>query len=368
MSTDTRMKDKLNIGVVLGFLVFFCLLGIVSPDKEISESERRKKIQKPELTMERVLNGSYMRDFEKYRLDQFPIHDHFRTLKAIVSYRMMEKKDSNDIYVAEGYVSKLDATLNEESLKHAVDRFAFVQEKYLAASDAKVYLSIIPDKNYFLAKNNGYPAMNYDELVSYMQEGMPYAKYVDIIPELELEDYYKTDSHWRQEKIEGVAKTLGKAMGVSLKEQYQEEELETPFYGVYYGQSALPLRADTLYYVENKCLNECRVFDYETNEDKSVYDFEKAKGLDPYEIFLSGPKSLLFIENTQTSSTKELIVFRDSFGSSIAPYLVEGYSRITLVDIRYISPAMLERFIEFKDQDVLFLYSTSVLNNSNTIK
>ena len=48
--------------------------------------------------------------------------------------------------------------------------------------------------------------------------------------------------------------------------------------------------------------------------------------------------------------------------------LAEGYASITLVDIRYISPQMLGQFISFTNQDVLFLYSTSVLNNSETIK
>ena len=85
-------------------------------------------------------------------------------------------------------------------------------------------------------------------------------------------------------------------------------------------------------------------------------------------MFLSGSKSLLTIENPNASTDKELIVFRDSFGSSIAPLFAEGYAKITLVDIRYISPNMLGRFIEFTNQDVLFLYSTSVLNNSITIK
>ena len=65
---------------------------------------------------------------------------------------------------------------------------------------------------------------------------------------------------------------------------------------------------------------------------------------------------------------KELIIFRDSFGSSIAPLLIDGYSKITLVDIRYLHPNILESYIEFDSQDVLFLYSTSVLNNSETIK
>jgi hypothetical protein len=47
---------------------------------------------------------------------------------------------------------------------------------------------------------------------------------------------------------------------------------------------------------------------------------------------------------------------------------VQDYVKVTLVDIRYIQIDMLGRFLEFKGQDVLFLYSTLVLNNSSTIK
>ena len=95
---------------------------------------------------------------------------------------------------------------------------------------------------------------------------------------------------------------------------------------------------------------------------------EKAYGKDPYEMFLSGSLSLITIENENAKTDKELVIFRDSFGSSIAPLFVEGYKKITLVDIRYIHPDMLEKYIEFNNQDVLFMYSTSVLNNSETIK
>ena len=94
---------------------------------------------------------------------------------------------------------------------------------------------------------------------------------------------------------------------------------------------------------------------------------EKAYGKDPYQMFLSGSISLMTIENPNATTDKELIIFRDSFGSSITPLLVEGYAKITLVDIRYIIPDRLGGFVNFEGSDVLFLYSTLVLNNSETI-
>ena len=78
--------------------------------------------------------------------------------------------------------------------------------------------------------------------------------------------------------------------------------------------------------------------------------------------------SLLRIENPHADTDRELIIFRDSFGSSMAPLLAKGYKTVTVVDIRYLSSAMLGRFIDFHGQDVLFLYSTLVLNNSNQLQ
>ena len=86
------------------------------------------------------------------------------------------------------------------------------------------------------------------------------------------------------------------------------------------------------------------------------------------DVFLSGAKSLLTIENPNATTDRELVVFRDSFGSSMVPLLVRDYAKVTLVDIRYLSSQLLGRFMEFNGQDVLFLYSTLVLNNSTTIK
>ena len=109
----------------------------------------------------------------------------------------------------------------------------------------------------------------------------------------------------------------------------------------------------------------------------SIYDMEKAYGKDPYEMYLGGSLSLITIDNPNATTDKELIIFRDSFGSSLSPPLIEGYARITVVDIRYVMSSMLgafvdmrtgEKVLDFKNADVLFLYSTLVLNNSSTIK
>lgn len=365
---STKIKNTVIVLLSICFFGGFAIWGILKPADRESVSERRPLAAFPSVSTESVLSGEFMTDFETYTLDQFPLRDQFRTVKAISAFYVFRQKDNNDIYIENGFASKLEYPMNTEAIEYAAKRFRFVYDKYLKEKDMNIYLSVIPDKNYFLAQVNGYPSIDYDEFLTELNNNMDFAEYIDIFPLLQLSDYYCTDTHWRQERILDVAQYLAAKMNIQLSAKYANILVETPFYGVYYGQSALPLPADKLYFLDNNILQECTVYDYETDSYIPVYDLEKTKEKDPYEMFLSGSKSLLTIENPAAATDKELIIFRDSFGSSLAPLLAEGYKKITLVDIRYISPNILDQFISFEKQDVLFLYSTSVLNNSVTIK
>ena len=166
-----------------------------------------------------------------------------------------------------------------------------------------------------------------------------------------------------------AADTLAAAMGVALPDnRYTEWTLDRPYYGVYYGYAALPMEPDQLTYLTSDLLDACTVYNYETGKTGPIYDLAKGAGKDPYELFLSGSVSLLTIENPNADTDRELVIFRDSFGSSLAPLLVPGYAKVTLADIRYLPSSQMGKYLTFTDQDVLFLYSAPVLNNSETLK
>ena len=338
------------------------------PSDASSVAERRPLAQFPGVSAESLTNGSFMEKFEDYTLDQFPLRDAFRTLKAGFHTGVLLQKDNNSIYITGGQAAQLEYPLSEDSVAHAVDVMAKIREKYL--QDSKIFLSVIPDKGYYLAQSNGYPAMDYEKLLKTVQGGMQGINYVNLTDLLSAEDYYATDTHWRQERLLDVAQRLCEVLGVPAPDadDYRTLQAQQPFYGVYYGQAALPMQPDDLIWLESDLLNGCRVFNYETGKYDSIYDKTKLEGDDRYETFLSGPVSLLTIENPHAETDRELIIFRDSFGSSIAPLLVQGYKSVTLVDVRYIPSAMLDRFIDFHGQDVLFLYSTLVLSNSNQMQ
>ena len=363
----TNMNRILTVVVPGLIFISLTLASWLLPSRDFSDSERRKLAQRPALSLEGISDGSFMTVFEKYTLNQFPLRNQFRTLKAYTIYHVFGQLDNHDIYIKDGYAVKLEYPLHTDSLEHATDQFEYIYEKYLMDKKMDIYLSIVPDKSYFLAEKYGYLSMDYKELCHIMQNSMDYANYIDITKTLDITDYYKTDTHWRQEKLPETAAVLAESMGASISGNYTEYALDLPFYGVYYGQSALPLPPDTLYYLSNDVLDSCIVTNHEDQTIGGIYNMEKKSGKDPYEIFLSGPRSLITIENPNYKSDRELIIFRDSFGSSIAPLLAGGYAKITLVDIRYLRADLLDRFIEFKNQDVLFLYSTSVLNHSETL-
>ena len=336
--------------------------------EELSDSERRPLAQMPQLGVNSILDGSFMADFEDYTLDQFPMRDSFRGIKSLFHSYVLGQRDNNGIYIADGYAVQMEYPLDMASVDHALERFSYLHEKYL--EDSHVFMTIVPDKGYYLAQESGHLAMDYEKMFAAFREGMPWAQQVDLTNVLSIDDYYRTDTHWRQEKLLDAAKVICDALGATgpVAEDYTQVALEKPFYGVYYGQAALPVEAETLYYLESEQLKNCTVYDFESGKTGAVYDLAKAEGKDLYEIFLSGPRSLLTIENPGGTPGKELIVFRDSFGSAMVPLLVSDYEKVTLVDIRYIQTDVLERFLEFHGQDVLFLYSTLVLNNSETIK
>ena len=340
-----------------------------SPAKELSLSERRPLAQMPKLTAQNLLSGSFMEQFEDFSTDQFPLRDTFRAGKSLVAYGVFRQKDNNGIYYTQGHLAKLEV-FHSVSVNYALGRFQNIYEQYLQDTNCKIYNAVIPDKGYYLAEQNGYPAMDYAQLFSFADERMPWANNVDLTDALTAEDYYRTDTHWRQERLVPVAQKLCDAMGVTapIEQDFTSTLVSQKFYGVYYGQAALPVKSDELLILESDTLKNCRVYNYETKTYQSVYDLEKLSGNDPYDVFLSGAQALLTIENPNATTEKELIIFRDSFASSLAPLLAESYKTITLVDIRYINPALLGEYLHFDAQDVLFAYSATILNNSSSLK
>ena len=361
----TKKIRAIGAGILAALWLGLCVLAWVKPADDSSDSERRKLAQFPKFTVDALLDGSFMADFADYAVDQFPLRDSFRTLKALFQQKGLLQKDNNGYYLADGYLVKQTYPLNKTSVNHAVSVLNGIYKTYLEGTDCKLYYSVVPDKGYYLT---GYPAMDYAQLQDRLEKELNWAQYIDITPTLQLSSYYRTDTHWRQECLEETASVLCQAMGAQTPSDFTAQKVSKPFYGVYYGHAALPVPGEDMYRLESEMLNGCTVTDLSTGKEASMYDDSKLDGTDMYEMYLSGNQPLLQIYNPNAEGERELVIFRDSFGSSIAPLLVQGYKTVTLVDVRYMNPELIGQFITFRQQDVLFLYSTLILNESATLR
>ncbi|NLJ95567.1 MAG: hypothetical protein GX321_00310 [Clostridiales bacterium] len=365
---NKKLKNYIMAVAFICIIYGLMFINLLIPDADVSYAERRRLRQIPTYSMDSLIRGDYFSAYEKYFLDQFAFRDEFRRLNTFIRLKLFNQKDNNDNYVIEGNISKIEYPLNEKAIVNAANKINEVYEKYLQGSN--VNYTIIPDKNYYLATEHGYLAMDYEKLIKLMNDNIKDIKYIDIFPLLELEDYYKTDIHWKQERLEDVADFLLLNMGndISPKVEYSIKALY-PFYGSYYGQAAMRLEADTLVYLTNEIIDKVRVYDHIDKTYSNVYMEDKFATIDSYDLFLSGAKSIITLDNPMASTNKELIIFRDSFGSSIAPLMIKNYAKITLIDLRYLSTDLLGNYMDFsKEQDVLFLYNTIILNNSYMLK
>lgn len=274
-----------------------------------------------------------------------------------------------DVYVYQGYAVTTEAGYDQKSLDYAALKFQQLYDSYLTGNDGHIYLSVVPDKGSFTAPPEGYTPASAQETADTLLAQLDFVQYVDIAPGLTLEDYYRTDPHWRQECLVATAQTLAQAMDVPLAGDFQENAIDVPFYGAYAEKAGEPLVADTLRYLTGEVLDACTVYDYETDAQEPLYDLSAVETDTPYDLYLQGSRSLLRIDSPLSATDKTLVVFRDSFGSSLIPLLAESYRTIYAVDIRYLSSQMVGRFLSFDgSEDVLFLYSTMVLQNSRTMK
>lgn len=355
------MKRKASIAtaaVFLAVLFGFSLLHLALPDREVSRSERRRLAQLP------PLSSGFSDKLEEYMLDQFPLREQLRTVNSLVRLYGLGQADIHGIYLQGGGAFRMDGPLQEKQVRHAAAVFSAVQEKYFPSLPA--HYVIVPDKN--AKAETGRPRLDTETMRGIVREALPGMTEIDIWDLLSADNYYKTDPHWRQERLLPVAAAICKALGADAPGTFTEKTL-SPFYGAYYGQAALPMAPDTLTYLESADTKAAEVTGPELDGAQPVYRPELLDGTDGYDVFLSGAQAVLTVTSPNVHNGRHLVLFRDSFGSSLAPLLLGSFERITLVDLRYVSAARLADYADLSDAtDVLYLCSTAVWNNGGTLR
>ncbi|MEG1524298.1 MAG: hypothetical protein RR475_04655 [Clostridia bacterium] len=366
------MKNKI-LSVAFSVLLAVLLICILLvPDQETSLTERRALRQFPTVSWKGIYSGEWMEHLESWLPDQFPGRETFRSAALLFRTNVLMQSDYNGAYVANGKIVKTEYPLDEQSVIRLGQKIDALTNAYFTKNH--VYCALIPDKAAYLAEASGHLSLDFTRMEQLLAENCHSAQYISLSKQLTAEDYYDTDIHWRQERILPVADHLAEHMGAMLSHPADTTPYTyTPFYGSYYAQSS-GVRPDTLVYLTDVYTNAAIVDNLQKPEVTTVYEPDALGKMDSYDVFLSGATPLLTLTNAASEAPagrRTLILFRDSFGSSLAPLLLSGYERIILVDLRYMSSALLPDHLDLTNPnttDILFLYGTQLANNSALLR
>ena len=351
------MKDKILVCLFSFIMIFFFSFNILTPDNDISISERRRLKSFPKFSINSIFNGELRNDFDNYVTDQFVFRDSFRKISAFIDLKV--KGSYHDLFLYNNYIIEDKKSINYSSINNFINKVNNIKSLCLKNSN-KVYYSIIPEKMYFASNKE-----LFDTIEDTLKSSFDF-KYIKIDDTLRLNSYYKSDPHWKQEELINTSNRINTFMNNNSFNDYNKKKISN-FKGTYYYQLPVFNGNDELFIMNSKYTNNSYLYDYVSNNKSDLYS-RSNNSIDLYDTYLGGSKAIISIINKTNTSNKELIVFRDSFASSISPLLLDGYSKITLIDTRYISPNLISNYIEFDNQDILFLYSTLIINNSYSLK
>ncbi|MBR1970072.1 MAG: hypothetical protein IKA17_06925 [Clostridia bacterium] len=376
-----KIKNLLMILICSVVILSMSIASVLSADKGISYSERRELKQFSSLGETSILSSEFSKEVEKYLLDQMPLREGLRMLDSRIRLNVLMQSDANGLWAYKDQILKNDQPLNEKQVAYGINLMNRLIKTNL--QNANVFYSVIPEKTYYVRDKFKHLKFDYNKLENLLKNGVEGASYIDIKDTLELSDYYLTDTHWSQDKlfetVDKIAKSMGSDAFIIPETEYEKHTLD-PFYGVYWSQAAIGEKPDKLCYLTSDYTENAKVYgidpevlknQFGVNDtlEKKVYATDRFGKMDSYDVFLSGAQPLVTIECENAKTDKELIIFRDSFSSSIAPLFAGAYKKVTLIDLRYMPSMLLKQFVEFKaGQDVLFLYSASLYNSSMLLK
>ena len=380
-------NKKYSVFITALFCLFIFGFGIallVSPSRDFSEQENRYLSQFKAPTPEALRSGEFMEDFEDYVTDQFPLRDQWIQLKAL-SERTLGKQENNKVYFGQGNGNgqPLFAYYTIPTPEDLAKRVGFVN-KLADNLDVPVYFSLIPDKSYVWAGYLPNNAPNVDDGSTIVQAGelcSDRVSFIDLRGSLGKsgsfcgtilspldEAFYRTDHHWTTMGAYWGYLALMEGMGGSGGDYNNLLALRSEeFYGTTWSSAgAAWVEPDSIYTMipEGGTHGNITVTGYPEGKpiESSLYHPEKLKVKDKYAYFLGGNQPLCVIQNPDAPNGK-LLVIRDSYADSLAPFLAEEFREVHLFDLRYNNTPLTRYAADNEIDQVLVLYSA---NNFNT--
>lgn len=352
----------------LSFLGVFFVANALTPDVAFSPMENRALAQRPQLSRDSLLSGSFMEDFEEYVTDQFVLRDQWIALKAGAEY-VAGKRENNGVYLCdqETLIARFDPPATDRARRLIDQNFGHV-DAFAGLAGVPVYFSLIPGKVSLWADRLPDGAPNDDE-GQYLSRGaaLQGPTWLDVNAALSAhkdEDiYYRTDHHWSSLGAYYGYRALVEGMGLDPKplSDFTPTVASDQFYGTTFSSSGVRwVKPDTIeLYVPQEAASVTNYYNTDPTPGR-LYDLDKLKEKDKYSMFLGGNKPLTVVKsNVAPDGAPKLLLVRDSYADSLAPFLSYHFSEVHLVDPRYYKTSMAQYVKDNAIDAALVLYSVS---------
>ena len=356
--------------VFLGFIGAFFILNITMPDVEFSQQENRYLQTLPDFSFRALFDGKFTSDFESYTTDQFAFRDTWTALKALCEL-MTGKKENNDVFYCgdDTLITRFTAPPDKE-----IDQKVDFLNSLVEGSDIPVYFGLIPGaseiRSSCLPEN-----ADCDSQQAVIDRAYGESKAVNIDfsaalrPHADEYIFYRTDHHWTSLGAFYGYEALCKAMGLPIPSlsDYTRQTVSDAFYGTTYSSSGFawvkPDEMETFVPDDGSVT----VMSYEgvNVTEGPLYDTSFLDVKDKYSMFLGGVSPLRSIETGHEGP--RLLIVRDSYSDSLAPFLLDNFSRVDLVDLRYYRQDLYQYALDNQFDMILVLYSVSNFSTDNNL-
>ena len=377
MKKDRQRKvQEQLVGIIFILILFlFLIINIIVPNKEKSVQENRMLATKPKFRLSSLISGDYDEKFEAYMDDQFVGRDMWRKLKVTVD-RICGSRLENGVYI--GRNGQLLEQIEVADENHLAANIKAIKSFSESQSKIPVRMMLVPDAANVL--NHSLPALakpeDQTQMFSMVRKDLgDSVEWIDVSTELNKHKtekiYYKTDHHWTTLGAFYAFQAAAPSLGIEgdLSGKYVSHAVSNSFNGMLASKSGVNLgeKEQIDIYVPTEEDTDL-IIDYvdEGKRSTSLYDSSKLKEKDQYTVFLGGNSSLLDIRTVSTS-TKRLLLVKDSFANSFIPFLTPYYREIVVVDPRYYSGTINDLMDSYRISEVLFLYSGNTFFKDNNI-
>ena len=370
-----KVQEKL-VGIIFILTLFlFLIINVIVPDREKSVQENRMLATKPKFRLSSLISGDYDEKFEAYMDDQFVGRDMWRKLKVTVD-RICGSRLENGVYI--GRNGQLLEQIEVADENHLAANIKAIKSFSESQKKIPVRMMLVPDAANVL--NHSLPALakpeDQTQMFSMVRKDLgDSVEWIDVSTELNKHKtekiYYKTDHHWTTLGAFYAFQAAAPSLGIDgdLSGKYVSYTVSDSFNGMLASKSGVNLgeKEQIDIYVPTEEDTDL-IVDYvdEGKRSTSLYDSSKLKEKDQYTVFLGGNSSLLDIRTVSTS-TKRLLLVKDSFANSFIPFLTPYYREIVVVDPRYYSGTINDLMDSYRISEVLFLYSGNTFFKDNNI-